>query len=265
MSKELWVYIQCEELEYYRENSLWGDISHIQYGSFEQQQDGLLLKIGMDRVLEYKTTMDGSVLTIAGVEPHESYEFTVVLDPEGGGSETGFTGEDGLAEKELTLQVAKLVQKKLDLSDVRLYLTRSEDADVSEEDRVWLAEEVKADLYLGIGAEYDGDNPENYGISSSYNDEYYLPGFGNVELADEVTRSVTIAAGNRALGLYSAQEDSILKSVRTVAARISLGCLSNRTESALLSQETYREKLADGIVTAIEEACEALRTQEGAK
>ncbi len=261
MSRELWVYIQCEDTAYYEENALWGDVSEVESGSFELQNDGLLLKLRMDRILEYKTTMDGSVLTIAVSEPHETYAFTVVLDPEGGGVDRGAAGGE-TEEKELTLQVAKLVQKKLALPDVRLYLTRNEDTEVSEQERLWLTEEVKADLYIRIGAEYDGENPENYGIQSSYNDEYYLPGFGNVNLADVVTKEVTIAAGNRALGLYSAPEDSILKAVRTCGTRISLGYLSNPTESVLLSQETYREKLADGIVAAIGEACEELRAQE---
>lgn len=258
MERELWIYIQSDEAYFYEENEISGDISPIQAGCSEVQGDGILLKFQMDHVMEYKSTMEGNTLTIACYEPKELYEFIVVLDPEGGGGDAGVRGEN-LAEKDLTLQVARLVQKKLATLDVRLYLTRTEDTEVSEQDRIGLTEAVKADFYICLGAESDGENPESYGIQSSYNEEYFIPDYGNVNLADTVTKAVTIASSNRAAGLFGADGDSILKALKTRGIRLSLGYLSNPQEEYLLGQEAYQEKLADGIVNAIEEACEAMR------
>ena len=90
----------------------------------------MLLKIRMARVLEYRSTMDSSGLTINWYEPKELYDYIVVIDPARGGSENGIDTY-GLLEKDLTLQVAKQIQKQFDLEGVRLYCTRTEDVDGS--------------------------------------------------------------------------------------------------------------------------------------
>jgi len=261
IDRELWIYIQCGDAAFYQGNRISGDVSEVRYGIGEPQEDGILLKLRMNRVFEYRNTMEGDSLTIVYYEPHELYEYVVVLDPEGGGSDVGYCGEK-LAEKELTLQVAQLVQKNWNISDVRLYLTRTEDRQMSAQERVSLTEEVDADFYICLGAQADSENPEKYGIMSSYNEEYFIPDFGNVELADVVTRAVTIAAQNRALGLFPAAEDSILGVLETRGVRVSLGYLSNPQEEELLSMEAYQEKLAAGIVDAVEEAVDGVEAAE---
>lgn len=252
MNRELWLYIQGGDAQFYEENVISGDISPVLSGMSEEQEDGILLKICMNRVLEYRSTMEGNELTIAWYEPDELYEYVVVLDAAGGADER---------EKELTLQVARLVQKKFSVENVRLYLIGAEDADVSFNDRAGFAEEVNTDLYVGLRAAL-GENSEAYGIFGIYNEDYFIPDFGNVDLADLVTRKVTIASGNRAVGLEAAAEESILKKMRMPATEISLGYLSNPKEEYLLGQETYREKLADGIVSALSEAVDVLETAQ---
>ena len=265
MHQELWVYIQGGNQFFYRGNGIYGDISHVLEGYCEEWEDGILLKLEMDEVLEYRSTLEGNTLTIAGSKPHELYDFLVVLDPAGGGSDLGTEG-GSLVEKELTLEVAKLVQRQLELQNVRLYLTRTEDVDVESRDRAAFAEAVGADLYIRISAQADAENPESYGIQGIYNEEYFIPGYGNATLADAVTRAVTIASSNRALGLVPAAKDSVLRSVKTTAMELSLGYLSNPQEAELLEQAFYQEKLAAGILNAVQEACKAmeqLREEEG--
>lgn len=260
MDRELWLYIQGGAVEFYEENEVSGDISPVLSGWSEEQEDGILLKLKMNRVLEYRSTMEGNALTIVWYEPDELYECIVVLDAAGGGGETGIS-DFGLSEKDVTLQVARQVQKKFALQDVRLYLTRTEDTEVSLSDRVRLADEVRADLYIRLCVSAE-DTSDIYGICGIYNEEYFIPGFGNADLADIVTREVTIASSNRAVGLEEAGEQSILRSLHMPAAEISLGYLSNPQEEYLLGQESYQEKLADGIVNAIEEAVDIWKTKE---
>lgn len=260
LERELWLYIQSREADFYRENTVSGDLSPVVTGRGEEQEGGILLKFRMNRVLEYKSTMEGNALTIAWYEPKELYDYVVVLDPAGGGGAPGLAGQ-GLLEKDLTLQVARQVQKKFTGQDVRLYLTRTEDVTVRQEERLRLADEVEADLYLGLCASA-GDTPETYGISGIYNEEYFIPGFGNMELADTVTRAVTIAAGNRAVGLAEADDESLLKGLGVPSAQVSLGYLTNPQECWLMGQESYQEKLAEGILNAVSEAVEALRDKK---
>ncbi|MCM1189581.1 MAG: N-acetylmuramoyl-L-alanine amidase [bacterium] len=259
-AKEIWLYMQGVEGTFYEENPVTGDLSHALGGSGEKQEDGVLLKIRMDRVLEYKSTLEGESLHIVWYEPHELYDYVCVLDPAWGGGEEGI-GDRELSGKDVTLQTALQVQKGFSLENVRLYLTRTEDTETSPDQRASFAKEVKADLYLRLGVSR-ADTEEDYGIRGIYNTEYFIPGFGNAQLADLVTRKVTVAASNRALGLETAGEESILKGLSIPAAEISLGYLSNPQEEYLLGQETYREKLAEGILEALQEAVGMLEQEK---
>ena len=84
-------------------------------------------------------------------------------------------------------------------------------------------------------------------------DEYYIPEFGNLQWADCVTRQVTVAASNRAVGLFPATEEDVLWEIAIPSARISLGYVTNAAERQLLIQENYQKKLAQGIAEAINE------------
>lgn len=257
MERELWIHIQSEDTQLYEENPVSGDISSILEGRYEVQSDGVLLKFAMNSLQEYRSTMYNDFLEVAGCEPKDMYSYTVVIDPVGGGSENGLCSYV-YREKELALLVAKLVQKNFALSDIKLYLTRTEDVEVPPEERMALIHDVDADLYIRIGAAENPSEESQYGIQCYYNEEYFIPGFGNVDLADIVTRAVTIAASNRALGLIPAEEDSILKEINIPAVQLSVGYLSNDKERNLLQQEVYLEKVAEGILNAIEESCQRL-------
>lgn len=257
VDRELYLYIQGGGEEFYEENHISGDITPVLSAQCEVQESGILLKIEMSRVLEYRSTMDSSGLTINWYEPGELYDYIVVLDPAWGGTESGIVGS-GLSEKEVTLQVAQQIQKQFDLQNVRLYCTRTEDVDMPPEERARLAEETGADLYIRLCAGEDRTGEEAYGITGFYNEDYYIPGFGNTDLADILTREVTIEASNRAVGLKAAEEGSILELLKIPAAEISLGFLSNPKEAYLLGQESYREKLAAGFISAISKAVEKL-------
>ena len=193
-----------------------------------------------------------STLKIDFVNPRESYDRIVVLDPVGGGRDRG-VADSGCEEKNIALEVARQTAQLLEGSMVKIYLTRTEDTEVAQEVRRSFADWVDADLYLEIGLSADDAQESTYGIRAEYNDEYYLPDFGNVQWADCVTRQVTVASSNRAIGLFPAEEDDILWRLKIPAARISLGYVTNSSERQLLEQESYQKKLAEGIAEAISE------------
>lgn len=257
MDRELWIYVQSEETDFFEKNALYGDVSSILSGYSEAREDGILLKLEMKDIMEYRSTLDGDVLTVASSTPRELYDFLVVLDPVGGGSDYGID-DYGLLEKELALEVARQVQRSFSMSNVRIYLTRTEDVEITEQARVEFTEAVRADLYIRLSARKDAQNPDTYGIQGYYNEEYFIPGFGNADLADVLTRQVTISSSNRAVGIFPAAGDSILRNIKVPAAELSLGYLSNSQEEMLLEQEVYRLKLADGILNAVSEVCETL-------
>lgn len=250
MERELWIYLQDANADFYEENEISGNLTPVKDGYCEVNQRSVILKLKMDGVLEYRSTMENDTLVIAYYQPRELYEQIVVVDPMGGGDAYGIV-VDGLAEKTVALQVAKQLQKQSEQENIRIYYTRLEDAAVSREDRLALIEAVDADLFIGIKACQDIEHTEYYGICGFYNEEYFIPGFGNVQLADILTRNVTVSASNRAVGLIPAEENSILQDIKIPAAEICVGYLSNEKERALLSQEEYQKKLAEGLANAV--------------
>jgi len=262
MDRELLLYIQGGDEDFYRENPISGDMSPVLTGLREVQTDGIILRFQMNRVLEYLSTMEGSTLTVKWYEPGELYDYIIVLDPANGGSKSGIT-DDSLPEKDVVLQVARQVQRQFSIQNTRLYCTGTENVDAESEAGVRLAEEVGADLYIRLSISVDRESADTYGIMGIYNEDYYIPGFGNSALADLLTREVTIFSSNRAAGLKAADEESILKQVRIPAAEVSLGFLSNPQEEYLLGQESYQENLAKGILEALSKAVAALEEAEG--
>lgn len=250
MERELWIYLKDAKAEFYEKNAIHGNLASVQNGYCERNSDGVVLKLCMKDILEYRSTMEENSLVIAYYEPEKLYEQIVVVDPMGGGMEKG-ASTDTASEKEITLQVARQLQKKWEQEKIKLYFTRVEDVFVSLQERLELVEAVDADIYIGIGACADAEHSERYGIHSFYNAEYFIPEFGNIQLADVLTRNVTVAASNRAIGLTSAADESILSDIEIPAAEICVGYLSNEKECALLQQQHYQEKLAEGLANAI--------------
>jgi len=73
----------------------------------------------------------------------------IILDPGHGGKETGIITPSGLNEADITLRIALLTQKKL-THNYNALVTRKTDTDVSYSDRIFLANNNKADLFISI-------------------------------------------------------------------------------------------------------------------
>lgn len=239
VDKELWVYIKQAQYSFYEQNVIAGDIAWIQGARYEAQEDGVILKFAMSDVMEYHSTLQNGSLKLALSYPKELYEQIVVIDPVG---------------DMVTCQVAKQLQKKISDPNIKVYYTRTEDVKIPADKRLQLIDAVDADLYLQIGVSENTEDSNVYGIQTFYNEEYFIPNFGNIQWADLVTRKVTIAASNLAIGLQPAEENSLLRQVEIPAAQINIGFMTNQQEALLLQQESYQEKLAQGIAEAILEA-----------
>lgn len=294
LDKEILIFIENENVsaDFYVQNAISGDTSQVISAAVCEQDGRILLRIIMRRVLEFKSTIQNNTLVVAGIMPRELYDYIVVLDPVCGGgataekappegettvsatpentpSESEQTGsaltEDSPAilEEKLTLEIAKLVVSKSELQNVRIYLTRQDNnGRLTEASGLELLAETEPDFYIRISIARENANPDQYGIKSYYNEGYFIPRLQNVELADMLTREVAIAASNRAVGLEAVGRESFLYDIKIPAAEISVGYYTNGQEKRLLMQENYREKIAGGILNAINEAVLRLDSEE---
>src|SRR5881296_2306682 len=79
--------------------------------------------------------------------------FVVVIDPGHGGDDIGAQGPSGLAEKDVTLDVAKRLKARiLSEMDAEVILTRDTDRTMTLDDRTAIANHNRADLFVSIHA-----------------------------------------------------------------------------------------------------------------
>lgn len=251
MDQELCVIVKGAEESFYASNAISGNREMITEGKYETQEEGTKLIFQLTGIFEYRTILENNDLYVSFLSPKEVYDKIVVIDPACGGTNSGLVA-DGLKEKDITLQVAKKLKDKLDNNkDIKVYYTRMDDVNPGEQERVLLANEIRADMYIRIQVDSNEDT-NVYGTTTIYNGDYFIPGFGSVELADALEREVVTSIKGKALGLSEAgAQEYAIRNVTIPAAAVKVGCISNKQEATLLGREEYQQKIADGIYNAI--------------
>lgn len=250
MEMELLIMFEGEQEEFYLEKEIACDPRKVEAGLIGSERKRTTLKFSLTGIYEYRSILEDGFLKIEFMLPRDLYQKIVVIDPAGGAKDFGNAGNN-LAEKNLTLQVAKKLKERLEATGVKAYFTRFGDENPSAEARVRLANMLGADSMIRIQVAADTD-PDIFGTQVYYNDRYFIPGFGNSKLADLLLRSVVTEIEGKANGLIpAAEEDLVLKKVKVPAAAISIGYLTNEEEADLLGQENYLDRVAAGIYNAI--------------
>lgn len=250
MDQELCVIVNTAEENFYADHAISGNRDMVKQGLYEADQEGARLTFHLTGIYECHTILENNDLYISFLNPREVYSKIVVIDPAWGGKNAGVS-VDELLEKDINLNVAKKLKEKLDKTDIKAYYTRMDDVYPDEESRVQLANETRADMYIRIQADFNEDSSV-YGTTALYNGDYFIPGFGSVELADALEREVVTSIKGKALGLSEAgADDYALRNVTVPAAAIKSGCVTNKQEAILLGREDYQEKIAEGIYQAI--------------
>lgn len=216
---------------------------------------------------------------------------TVVIDPGHGGVDPGAISPHGVQEKDIVLAIAWEVARQLTARrNFRVVLTRSIDEFLPLRERVARARASKADLFLSVHADALPD-PEMRGLSvftqsthasdreaaalaASENRADLVGGVnlarqprevGNIlldltrrqtsNLSIALARQVVRELGREAVLLDNPQRSAdfaVLTAADIPSALVELGCLSNAIEERLLQQHAYQQKLARGVVRAIE-------------
>ncbi len=212
----------------------------------------------------------------------------VVIDAGHGGDDQGARGPAGLLEKDLVLDLAERLAKKLEARGLEVLLTRDADTFVSLDDRTRVANASGADLFLSIHA-----NASRVGAARGV--ETY---FASPEASDEAARELA-QAENRAFGpaaaklaegdpvlailgdmlatqqLADSQEFArlaqrelaraeaarsrgvkqapfvVLMGVRMPAVLVEVGFITNPQDERALRKARERERVADGLARAI--------------
>ncbi|CCG40335.1 N-acetylmuramoyl-L-alanine amidase [Magnetospirillum molischianum] len=215
----------------------------------------------------------------------------IVIDPGHGGVDPGAIGVSGIYEKHITLAMARELKTALEKSGrYRVHLTRDRDVFIRLRDRVAIARQYGADLFISLHADAV-QNPSIRGLSiytlsqnASDNEAQSLAEKENkadliagVDLSHETADVAGILIDlaqretmNRSAGFASEMVDevgqefdlldnthrfagfAVLKAPDLPSVLVETGYLSNDYEEKQLRQPAYRTRLAKAIARAVD-------------
>lgn len=195
----------------------------------------------------------------------------IVIDPGHGGKADGAQNRSlHLKEKNLTLQTAKLLAKKLKSRGYIVYLTREKDTDLALDKRTEFANQKKADLFISIHYNAAGSNQASGLETFAYSFVDHPSTDRNVTVAaDHVKVPVnkfdeanTFLAWNiqNQLRLHLQLPDrgvrhgrmAVLKNLNCPGVLIECGFISNLQEASMLKTSSYQETLTSSICQGIQ-------------
>lgn len=196
---------------------------------------------------------------------------TIVIDPGHGGINGGTVSIDHRAEKEFTLDWARRLSSLLSSSGWTVFMTRTNDTDVSLSNRVAFAESHHADIFLSLhfnssAPDHRQSGLETYcltpsgmpstltrGYSDLWSDVYPNNSFDleNFRLAVRLHAALLSASGTEDRGIRRARFMGVLLGQRRPAVLIEGGYLSNAREAEKIESGSYRQKLAEAVANAL--------------
>lgn len=178
---------------------------------------------------------------------------TIVIDPGHGGFDPGVLGCTGSKEKDINLQVSKLLAQFLREGGAHVVLLRESDkalAETKQEDlaeRVKIAHESEGEIYLALHCNaFEKDSPWQ-GAQCFYHSKSEAA----LALAEEIQKSLQSSLQNTDRAALAHDTTYILKNLQIPAVIIEMGFLSNREEEANLMNPEYQHKMAWAIYVAL--------------
>ena len=168
----------------------------------------------------------------------------VVIDPGHGGRDPGATTE-GVTEKSIVLGVGMKIKDLMDDSNIDLFYTRENDSYISLSDRSGMANRVSSDIFVSLHANAAGREGAN-GIET-----FHFPGSDNGQkLAGLIQSELIENTGATDRGVKTARFH-VLQRTTMPAVLVEMGFVTNPDEREKLILDSYQEKLAESIVSGI--------------
>lgn len=205
----------------------------------------------MNRIYEPSLLETDSAWYIVLDKPWEVYEHIVVVDAGHGGSDEG-TGSVGwkYREKEYALCVAAGLKKILDGTDIKAYYTRLEDVEVTKEERVRLANSVRADAFISIHCNAsDQTETTANGVEALYSTRKRASGMQltSKALAENILEQVCAITGRRKRKTIRRNDLYLMHHSKVPVTIVEVGYMTNASDMRYLLREKNQMEFARGI------------------
>lgn len=170
---------------------------------------------------------------------------TIVLDAGHGGKDEG-TSAMGSTEKDINLGVEKKIAELLESCGAEIIETRPDDTFISLKDRVELANNSGAGLFVSVHCNYYDDDSSMNGFQCFY-------GGGSV-YGEALAKNITAKVEESGMcGVKHARSENyfVVRNTTMTSVLMELGYMSNRAECLNLLDNEYQGEMAKNIVKGI--------------
>lgn len=229
-----------------------GDPVHIDEMQVWEEAGGLFIEFHTDIIVEpLLEQRDDEFCYVSLRDPREIYDKIVVVDAGHGGRKPGAT-YGPLREKDINLQIVQQFKRIMDKqNDIKVYYTRLKDEHVELWERVNLANELEADMFISVHQNSLGNvNTRTSGVQALYSQSdkgtYNSKKFARLLLDSAVKETGCV---NR--GLVKGDYVYIVREAEMPVALMEVGFLSNKEERGNLTSKAYQKKVAKAIYKGI--------------
>ncbi|MNO71572.1 Sporulation-specific N-acetylmuramoyl-L-alanine amidase [compost metagenome] len=226
-------------------------ISGVRYSLFSDSPSTIRVVMVLNQDSLYSVTNSGEGQVFIDLEEkRDTGRKLVVIDAGHGGSQPGAIGVTKKQEKDFTLGVALKVEALLQQDpSIDFVLTRTTDVTMSLQDRVKVANDLAADLFVSIHG--NSLDTVKTGVNPSGSETYYTRD-ESLPLANVMHKHLVAATG---LNDRKVRYSSLHVTRETVmpAVLLEAGYLSNAGDETLMYTEEFQQRVAEGIVAGIKE------------
>ncbi len=207
--------------------------------------------LSRDKVIRFDESVNGksvklvvsSPVPINKTKPPKALG-VVVIDPGHGGTDYGAI-RAGVNEKDITLDVSKMIEANLQARGYKVFMTRSKDEGLSLQERVDFSESKKADVFVSVHVNSSVKN-DIYGVETHWYHDY------SNEFAEIVHKHLVKNVPTKDRGLFQSKF-YVINHTTAPAILVEMGFLSNDAERALLVTEGRKQQVAKAVADGIVE------------
>lgn len=172
----------------------------------------------------------------------------IAIDAGHGGTELGAIGCLNDNEKDVNLEISKILKEKLETNGANVIMTREDDSFVGLNDRVEIANKNNAQIFISI---HNNALPDSAAHLKSTGSEAYYFYPQSKELAKDVVEALAKETGFKNNGA-KAQSFAVVRNTNCPAILVEVGYIINPEDNAKLIDKDYQNKIAEAILHGLE-------------
>ena len=239
--------------DYFDKNPIVGSVEKIDDFDAYEENGGAYFDFMLNDIYAITPTVGDGYLYIDFKNPHEVYDKVVVIDAGHGGRDVGAV-EGNNYEKTIDLDIALMLKDIIDADPtIKAYYTRLDDSNPTLEERVKLANTVRADAFLSI----HNNSISGFGASSTSGTQvlYYSsdPTRLSERFAEICLRNLCTTLNSKDRGLVNGDDIYIIHNSKSPVALVEIGFLSHPEDLAKLNRKEYQLRSARALYDSIKE------------